>query len=328
MEEIKFDLIKRICEKQNFNELLLRILRNNNENRINKILEEIEENKKICKRLKRKIYEEIFYYVDDVNKCVEKNLKDIFYFAAKETIIQINDELKGEDFNMPGKIKIIIADDNVYICKFIKEYLEKYNDIEILGVANNDDDEIKMIEELKPEVVITDLMRNNKYTGLDIIKKYFYGHNKVKFLVISADCKKDVITDGLEVAGYIKKPFGDYKIIYDELRRIKNVMIEEEFENWFEKYHNLEVEDINNYFTEEDKQIFRKLGIELKNKTYTGYECECLYMDFLIYYVDPENNFMEEEREFQKSLDGTGVTREEYNRVLKKVEKLNEKLML
>ena len=37
---------------------------------------------------------------------------------------------------------------------------------------------------------------------------------------------------------------------------------------------------------------------------------------------------MEEEREFQKSLDGTGVTREEYNRVLKKVEKLNEKLML
>ena len=116
MEEIKFDLIKRICEKQNFNELLLRILRNNNENRINKILEEIEENKKICKRLKRKIYEEIFYYVDDVNKCVEKNLKDIFYFAAKETIIQINDELKGEDFNMPGKIKIIIADDNLYIC--------------------------------------------------------------------------------------------------------------------------------------------------------------------------------------------------------------------
>ena len=108
----------------------------------------------------------------------------------------------------------------------------------------------------------------------------------------------------------------------------QNVMIEEKFENWFEKYHNLEVEDINNYFTEEDKQIFRKLGIELKNKTYTGYECECLYMDFLTYYVDPENNFMEEEREFQKSLDGTGVTREEYNRVLKKVEKLNEKLML
>ena len=32
----------------------------------------------------------------------------------------------------------------------------------------------------------------------------------------------------------------------------------------------------------------------------------------------------EEEKEFQKSLEGTGVTRKEYNAVLKKLERLNE----
>lgn len=91
---------------------------------------------------------------------------------------------------MSWKVKVIIADDNIHICKFIKRYLEKYEDIEILGVANTDEDEIKMIEELKPEIVITDLLRNHKYTGLDIIKDYFKKNSKVAFLVVSADLKK------------------------------------------------------------------------------------------------------------------------------------------
>ena len=126
MEEIKFDVIERVCEKQNFRELLLHIIKNSSGNRIKKMLEDIENNNKIDKKMKRKIYEEIFDYVYDINKYFERNLKDIFYIAAKETIIQINNELKEGNFNMLNKIKIIIADDNVHICKFIKEYLEKY----------------------------------------------------------------------------------------------------------------------------------------------------------------------------------------------------------
>lgn len=123
---------------------------------------------------------------------------------------------------MSIKTKIIIADDNVHICRFIKDYLSKYDNIEILGIANTDEEEIEMIEELKPEIVITDLMRNHKYTGLDIIRNYFNNKNNVRFLVISADEKAAVINNGLEVAGYIRKPFTNYEIIYDELVRIKN----------------------------------------------------------------------------------------------------------
>ena len=47
-------------------------------------------------------------------------------------------------------------------------------------------------------------------------------------------------------------------------------------------------------------------------------------MDYLTYYDDPECDLSEEEIEFQKSLDGTGVTRDEYNKILKKLEILNE----
>ena len=320
MERIELELINEICENQNFDELLLKIVhKSNSKNRINNLLNEIENNK----TLKMKLYEEIFEYVSDVNDYLKNNLKEIFLIASEKIIAETNNNLGG-NVDMLEKIRVIIAEDNIHICKFIEENLKKYNDIEILGIANTDEEEIKMIEEQKPEIVITDLMRNNKYSGLDIIKNYYNNNSQVEFLVISADYKEDVINDGLEVAGYIKKPFGDYEIIYNELKRIKkNIIISKQHQEWREKYYNLEIININEYLTQTDKQLLEKLGIKIKDKIYTEFECECLYMDFLKYYDDPENDLSEDERKYQKSLDGTGVTREEYNEVLKKIEKIN-----
>lgn len=324
MEKIELELINEICENQNFDELLLKIVhKSNSKNRINNLLNEIENNKTITRQLKMKLYEEIFEYVSDVNDYLKNNLKEIFLITSEKIIAEINNNLGG-NVDMLEKIRVIIAEDNIHICKFIEENLKKHNDIEILGIANTDEEEIKMIEEQKPEIVITDLMRNNKYSGLDIIKNYYNNNSQVKFLVISADYKEDVINDGLEVAGYIKKPFKDYEIIYNELKRIKkNIIISKQHQEWREKYYNLEIININKYLTQTDKKLLEKLGIKIKDKIYTEFECECLYMDFLKYYDDPENDLSEDERKYQKSLDGTGVTREEYNEVLKKIEKIN-----
>ena len=324
MERIELELINEICENQNFDELLLKIVhKSNSKNRINNLLNEIENNKTITRQLKMKLYEEIFEYVSDVNDYLKNNLKEIFLITSEKIIAEINNNLGG-NVDMLEKIRVIIAEDNIHICKFIEENLKKHNDIEILGIANTDEEEIKMIEEQKPEIVITDLMRNNKYSGLDIIKNYYNNNSQVEFLVISADYKEDVINDGLEVAGYIKKPFKDYEIIYNELKRIKkNIIINKQHQEWREKYYNLEIININKYLTQTDKKLLEKLGIKIKDKIYTEFECECLYMDFLKYYDDSENDLSEDERKYQKSLDGTGVTREEYNEVLKKIEKIN-----
>lgn len=122
-----------------------------------------------------------------------------------------------------NKIKIIIADDNKAICRLYQNYLKKFNTIEILAIVNTDEDEISAIEHLNPDVVITDLVRNGRYSGLDIIKTYAIKGNKPEFLVISADEKKDVIPSNLHVAGYIKKPFFNYDIILEELYKIMNI---------------------------------------------------------------------------------------------------------
>lgn len=326
MKEIKFDLIDEICEEQDFDELLLKILNCNKQKRINQILQNIEENNNFDTETKKKLYEEIFGYVEDTNNYLKTNLKEIFTIAAKETIVKINNEIMEGKIKLSRKIKIIIADDNIHICKFIKEFLEKYEDIEILGIANSDEDEIKMIEELKPEIVITDLMRNHRYTGLDIIKSYFAKNKDVAFLVISADNKSDVINGGLEVAGYIKKPVNDYEEIYTELKRIKRELENKKYLEWDEKYHNLEILNIRKMLSFKEKRILKKLGITIKNKKHTECEIECLMLELLLYYDDPEEYLSKEEKKYQKSLEGTGVSREEYNKLLNKITKIKGEL--
>lgn len=84
-----------------------------------------------------------------------------------------------------NNIKVIIADDEIKTCNEIKEKIKEYKQIEVLGIANSDEDEIKMIEELKPDIVITDLMRGREFAGLDIIKDYAEKESSPKFIIVS-----------------------------------------------------------------------------------------------------------------------------------------------
>jgi len=129
---------------------------------------------------------------------------------------------------MCEKIKIIIADDNIGFCDILCSYLKQFEDIEILGIAYNDEDEITLIDTLKPDIVITDLVRHHKYTGLEIIRDYCSKKSGPEFLVISADRKEDVIDENLKIGGYIEKPFWNYNIIIEEIRKIKEKIIKEQ----------------------------------------------------------------------------------------------------
>lgn len=95
-----------------------------------------------------------------------------------------------------------------------------------------------------------------------------------------------------------------------------------DYEKWSEKYHNEEIIDLKKHFTIEDFNLINKLGIKIKDKIYTEYEFEVLNMDLLAYYKDDDMN--EEELEMTKDLDGTGVSKEEYDKLLCKIEEINK----
>ena len=99
-------------------------------------------------------------------------------------------------------------------------------------------------------------------------------------------------------------------------------MAEFNYDEWNERYHNKEIIDIKKHLNDENIEILHRLGIKTYDKIYTEYELEVLEMDLLAYYEDLDEELSEEEKQYQKSLDGTNVTRERYNSLLKKVEEM------
>ncbi|MEO6347938.1 MAG: LytTR family DNA-binding domain-containing protein [Aquaticitalea sp.] len=64
--------------------------------------------------------------------------------------------------------KVIIVDDEAAGRKLIKEYLEDFKDLILLGEANNGVDAVKIINEFKPDLVFLDIQMPGM-TGFDVL---------------------------------------------------------------------------------------------------------------------------------------------------------------
>ena len=94
MEEID-KLKNKICKNQNFEEMLLNIKKANKNKKITNVLNTLENNNGIDGAVKRKIYDEIYDYIYNVNKSYEDKIKNIFILGIEETIKYLDEK----DFN-------------------------------------------------------------------------------------------------------------------------------------------------------------------------------------------------------------------------------------
>lgn len=118
------------------------------------------------------------------------------------------------------KIKILIADDYKPLCETLRNILNKYEKLEVIGLAHTDQEEISKIEELKPNVVITDIKRNNEYTGLDIVKQYLDKEDSPYFFIISSEINEKELRNNSKIIGFMSKPFLDYDKIVDDILKV------------------------------------------------------------------------------------------------------------
>ena len=68
------------------------------------------------------------------------------------------------------KLKVVIADDMQVIAGNNKRIATLFDNIEVVGIANNGQEEYDMIMELKPDLVITD-NQMPLMNGVDVIEK-------------------------------------------------------------------------------------------------------------------------------------------------------------
>ena len=94
------------------------------------------------------------------------------------------------------KIKVLIADDVQVIAESNKKIAQAFENIEVLGIAKNGQEEYNMIEELMPDLVITD----NKMpvmNGIEVIEKINNSSisKKPKFILVTADLGNEFVNN-------------------------------------------------------------------------------------------------------------------------------------
>ena len=126
---------------------------------------------------------------------------------------------------MEKKLKIVIADDNSGWCELLKNYLEKFEEFEIVGITSDSMEELEMIKNLEIDILITDLRRKNGISGFEILKKCYEENllKNTKILVETGGYYREemILLHNIGIKHIIFKPF-PIQQIREELIKIQN----------------------------------------------------------------------------------------------------------
>lgn len=133
-------------------------------------------------------------------------------------------------------LKVLIADDEEKICQLIQKLIDWPSlDMEVVGVANNGIEAFEKIENLTPNVVITDI-RMPGYDGLDLVKKTREAGKDVEFVIISGYRHFEYAQSAIKygVSDYLLKPIKKDELT-ETLRKIKERYLERTEQLTFEE---------------------------------------------------------------------------------------------
>jgi two-component system response regulator (stage 0 sporulation protein A) len=121
-----------------------------------------------------------------------------------------------------GRIKIVIADDNKEFSSILCDYLKGQSDFEVVGVAKDGIEAVKLVSSLQPDVLVLDIIMPH-LDGLGVLEKINATPNMPipKVIVLSA-VGQDKITQraiNLGAEYYVVKPF-DMEIFSKRIRQM------------------------------------------------------------------------------------------------------------
>src|SRR5690554_4475435 len=111
---------------------------------------------------------------------------------------------------MSEKISVLIADDNKDFCDIIEQYLEKQDDIDISGIANDGLEALDIMYKTQPDILVLDIIMPH-LDGLGVLEKLHesYMDKKPKVVVLSAVGQDKITQRAISLGAdyYIVKPF-------------------------------------------------------------------------------------------------------------------------
>lgn len=119
-------------------------------------------------------------------------------------------------------IKVVIADDEVKVCQLICNLIDWQSvDMEIVGIAYNGVEALELVEDLQPDLVITDI-RMPGCDGLEMIRRGKQIKEDIDFIIISGYSHFEYAQSAIKygVSDYLLKPINKRELL-DTLDKIR-----------------------------------------------------------------------------------------------------------
>ena len=125
--------------------------------------------------------------------------------------------------SVKDKISILLADDNTEFAKTLTSYIEKEEDMEVIGIAKDGNEAFDMIVNTQPDIAILDVIMPH-LDGLGVLEKL--GNTNLKkepiCIMLSAVGQDKITGRALELGAhyYVVKPF-DINLLVKRIKELK-----------------------------------------------------------------------------------------------------------
>jgi DNA-binding NarL/FixJ family response regulator len=103
-------------------------------------------------------------------------------------------------------VRVLLADDHKIMCEGLQMLIEKQSDMEVVGVAHDGREAVRMTSEIAPDVVIMDVAMP-KLNGIEAARQIISEIPEVKVIALSMHTDRRYVTGMLSagVSGYLPK---------------------------------------------------------------------------------------------------------------------------
>lgn len=107
---------------------------------------------------------------------------------------------------MSNIIRVVLADDHVFVRDGIKSLLENEANIEVVGEAIDGPDALEVVAASKPDLLIVDIRMPN-LTGIEVVEKLRGENNNVKIIMLSMHESEEYVLKSIKAGadGYLLK---------------------------------------------------------------------------------------------------------------------------
>ncbi|MRX41891.1 response regulator [Flavobacterium sp. LC2016-23] len=107
---------------------------------------------------------------------------------------------------MGNIIRVVLADDHVFVRDGIKSLLENEANIEVVGEAIDGADALEVIAATQPDLLIVDIRMPN-LTGIEVVEKLRNNNNNVKIIMLSMHESEEYVLKSIKAGadGYLLK---------------------------------------------------------------------------------------------------------------------------